>query len=183
MSSVLAIVWRCSVSNRHSRLPATFSFPKFTVNWYPGKTTTLGFANGTTKPYATIAAIDPSLWPDDISDGLTLYNAFCIEPARQAASSPTPVPVATVPVATDTVIPANRAYFEHAPAYYKIHLAQWQATISTALRIKISPCSMWLISYHSLTLRIRPKWSISGTRHEILFRQLSLMAKKSSSST
>ncbi|KAI9687704.1 MAG: hypothetical protein M1822_001783 [Bathelium mastoideum] len=65
----------------------SFTSPKFQTI-YPGKNTTLTFANGTTQIFKTLASVTANDWSRDIIDGASLFRYFCVD-AIQSQQQPT----------------------------------------------------------------------------------------------
>ncbi|KAI9667445.1 MAG: hypothetical protein M1821_000261 [Bathelium mastoideum] len=63
-----------------------FTVPGGTI--YPGKNTTLSFANGTTQIFRTRAGTTANAWSRDIIDGASLFRHFCVD-AIQSQQQPT----------------------------------------------------------------------------------------------
>ena len=86
-------------------------------NWYPGKDTVLGFANGTSKSYETQAVVDTTTWGEDITDGESLFDRYCVGPAFKAATpaSKSAQPSAA-PTASGSPIPSVTGMFAHPAA-------------------------------------------------------------------
>ncbi|UKZ90358.1 uncharacterized protein TrAFT101_005382 [Trichoderma asperellum] len=109
--------WNTARDPKTIPLSATFTFPNAVFNWYPGKETILGFANGTSRTYETQAVIDTTTWDEDITDGEAFFHHYCLAPASTAAASSTATDQSSAAsTTTSPAIPSVTRIFEHPEA-------------------------------------------------------------------
>jgi hypothetical protein len=70
----------------HLRSPLG-GFTALRSNYYPGASTYVTFSNGSTLEFSNLAGILSGTWSEDIVDGESFTNFFCIEPAQPSSTS------------------------------------------------------------------------------------------------
>lgn len=98
-------------------LSATFTFPSYVFNWYPGNSTSIGFANGTSNSYDTKAVVETATWSENITDGEAFFQYYCVKPAADAAAAASSSSQSSSSGSqTSPPIPAVTGIFQHPPA-------------------------------------------------------------------
>lgn len=69
-------------------LSATFQKPNSILNWYPGNETTIRFLNGTSLTYKTHAVIDTEAWSEEVVDGESFLQHYCVKPTSRSDEPP-----------------------------------------------------------------------------------------------
>ncbi|KAH6630049.1 hypothetical protein B0J18DRAFT_474681 [Chaetomium sp. MPI-SDFR-AT-0129] len=111
------LFWNTARDPAKVPLSATFTFPSSVFNWYPGKSTTIGFANGTSKSYDTKAVVETATWSENITDGEAFFQYYCVKPALDAAAAASsPPPSHSSGSQTSAAIPAVTGIFQHPSA-------------------------------------------------------------------
>jgi hypothetical protein len=90
------------------------SFYGLPTSFYPGPFTNVTFANGTTIPYPNTAFINQPNWSEDVIDGTSFTDIFCIKPAQAVQATTTSATGSASP--TTNATPANKAVAAASPS-------------------------------------------------------------------